>query len=215
MVGTHWKKIISHINLFFLKKWQGFKNYLEKILNNQPTIMPEELVITQEIFEKVQNFTGELQPMLQGAYGFFTTKTRHAVSYQDLEVREKVQSELDHAVSLLAIAHLMTKFEDSFPIEFWESIIDDAEEYNKLKAYKHIRTSTKNGFTGYRSEDAEFEYFNQVMGSNNPLNGIKHFDDNKIFLAESAGNYAHTFITGLMNKIIVELHTRLSHANQQ
>ena len=77
--------------------------------------MPEELEITQELFEKVQNLTSELQPLLQGAFGFFTTKTRYAVSYQDIEVRKKVQDELDHAVALLAIAHVMTIFEDSFP----------------------------------------------------------------------------------------------------
>lgn len=171
--------------------------------------MPEELEITREIFEKTLKFTGELQPLLQGAFGFFTTKTRHAVSYQDLEIREKVQSELDHAVSLLAIAHLMTMFEDSFPFEYWESVINDTEKYNTLKAYKHIRNSTVKGFTGYRSNDDEYDCFDQVMASDNPLKGVKHFDDKKMFLAESSGNYAHSFITELMNEIIVELHKRI------
>ena len=73
--------------------------------------MCEESEITQELFEKVQNLTSEFQPLAQGAFGFFTTKTRYAVSYNDPEIRNKVQDELDHAVALLAIAHLMTIFE--------------------------------------------------------------------------------------------------------
>ena len=171
--------------------------------------MPEELVITRELFNKVQKLTGELQPLLQGAFGFFSTKTRHAVSYEDPDTRKKVQDELDHAVALLAIAHVMTIFEDSFPNKYWEEIINDAENYNIIKAYKHIRNSTVKGFTGYRSnDDEEYDYFNQVMNSNNPLKGVKSFDDKKIFLAESAGIFAHSFISGLMNEIIVELHKR-------
>ena len=165
--------------------------------------------ITQEIYENAVSFMGELQPMLQGAFGFFTTKTRNAVTYEDPLIREKVQNELDHAVSLLAIAHLMTKFEDGFPFELWVSIINDPEKLNILNAYKHISNSAIKGFSGYRLRDAEFECFNQVMTSENPLKGIKFYDDNKIFLAEAAGNYAHTFITDIMNKIIVELHKRL------
>ncbi|MEH6504373.1 MAG: hypothetical protein V7682_10795 [Cycloclasticus sp.] len=171
--------------------------------------MTEELEVTQELFNKVVNLTGELQPLSQGAFGFFTTKTRHAVSYQDLEVRKKVQGELDHAVALLAIAHVMTIFEDSFSIEYWEEIINDTELFGKLKAYKHIRNSTVNGFTGYRSiGDDEYNYFNQVMNSNSPLKGVEIFDDKNIFLTEGAGNFAHSFITDLMNRIIVELHKR-------
>jgi len=172
--------------------------------------MPEELEITQELFDKVQSLTGELQPLLQGAFGFFTTKTRYAVSYSDPEVRNKVQDELDHAVALLAIAHVMTIFEDCFPSQYWEEIINDTENYNILKAYKHIRNSTVNGFIGHRSkDDDEYDYFDDVMNSSNPLKGVKEFDDEKISLAESAGNFAHSFITDLTNKIIVELHKRL------
>jgi len=172
--------------------------------------VPEELEVTQGVFDKVQNLTRELQPLSQGAFGFFTTKTRHAVSYNDPEIRKKVQDELDHAVALLAIAHVMTIFEDSLPSNYWEEIIDDPETYNILKAYKHIRNSTVNGFTGCRSkDDDEYNCFNQVMNSSNPLKGVKSFNDDKIFLAESAGNYSHTFIANLMNKIIVEVHKRL------
>ena len=96
--------------------------------------MTEEIEVTQELYDKVVALTGELQPLSQGAFGFFTTKTRHAVSYQDIETRNKVQGELDHAVSLLAIAHAMTIFEDSFPSIYWEEIIEDTEIFNKLKA---------------------------------------------------------------------------------
>ncbi|MEW8350658.1 MAG: hypothetical protein AB2689_21655 [Candidatus Thiodiazotropha taylori] len=172
--------------------------------------MTEELEINQEVFDKVVKLSAELQPLLQGAFGFFTTKTRFAVSYQDVDIRTKVQEELDHAVAILAIAHLLTIFEDSFPNNYWEEIINDAESYNMLLAYKHIRNSTITGFTGFRStDDDEYDHFNQVMNSNDPIKGVKSFDDNKIFLSESAGNFAHTFITGLMNNIIIELHRRL------
>ena len=172
--------------------------------------MSEELEITQELFNKVLNLTSKLQPLSQGAFGYFTTKTRFAISYQDVETRKKVQDELDHAVALLAIAHVMTIFEDSFPCKYWEEIINDTEKYNMLKAYKHIRNSTVNGFTGYRSSgDKEYGYFTQVMKSNSPIKGVKSFNDEKIFLAESSGNFAHSFITDLMNKIIAELHKRL------
>ena len=201
------EKIIFQIKEYWLK----LKAYsLVKFLKNDE-IMTEELEVTQELLDKVSKFSGELQPLLQGAFGFFTTKTRFAVSYQDIDIRNKVQGELDHAVALLAIAHVMTIFEDSFPNNYWEEIINDSDSYNILKAYKHIRNSTIKGFTGFRSDDDgdEYDCFNQVMNSNNPLKGIKSFDDKKIFLAESAGSFAHSFITGLMNKIIVELHKRL------
>jgi len=172
--------------------------------------MSEKLEVTPELFKKVQNLTSKLQPLSQGAFGFFTTKTRFAIPYQDIETRKKVQDELDHAVALLAIAHVMTIFEDSFPCQYWEEIINDTEKYNILKAYKHIRNSTVNGFTGYRSiNDDEYNYFTQVMCSVNPIKGVKSFDDKKIFLAEMSGNFAHSFLTDLMNKIIVELHKRL------
>ena len=164
----------------------------------------------QELFEKVQNLTRKLQPLSQGAFGYFTTKTRYAVSYQDVELRNRVQEELDHAVALLSIAHVMTIFEDNFPIQYWEEIINDTEGYDKLKAYKHIRNSTVQGFTGNRSEnDEEYEYFDNVMSSDNPIDGVRSFNDKKIFLTESSGNYVHTFITNLTNKIIVEIHKRL------
>lgn len=196
------KKVIFQIKEY----WFKFKDcWLEK---NE--IMTEQLEVTPELFDKVVKLSGELQPLLQGAFGFFTTKTRFAVSYQDTDTRNRVQDELDHAVALLAIAHVMTIFEDNFPSSYWEEIINDTEKFDTLKAYKHIRNSTINGFTGSRSNDDEYDHFKQVMNSNNPLRGVKSFDDENFFLTESAGNFAHSFITDLMNKIVVELHKRLN-----
>lgn len=172
--------------------------------------MSEQLEITQGLFDNVQRILGEFQPLSQGAFGFFTTKTRYAVSYQDIEIREKVQNELDHAVALLAIAHVMTIFEDNFPSTYWEEIIIDQENLKKLKAYKHIRNITINGFTGNRTaNDYEYNIFNQVMNSGTPLQGVKSFDEDKVLLTESAGNFAHSFLTRLTNEIVVEVYKRL------
>lgn len=171
--------------------------------------MPEKLEVTQEVFDKVLNITIELQPLSQGAFGFFTTKTRHAVTYSDPETRKKVQAELDHAVALLAIAHVMTIIEDGFPIQYWEEIVDDVENYSMLKAYKHIRNSTINGLTGNRCDDDEFDHFDKVMSSTNPIRGVASYDNKNILLAESAGNYAHSLLTIIMNKVIVEMHKRI------
>ena len=58
-------------------------------------------------------------------------------------------------------------------------------------------------------DDDEYNYFDQVMHSDNPIKGVKSFDDDTIFLTESAGIFVHTFIRDLTNKIIVEIHKRL------
>ncbi len=89
--------------------------------------MSEELEITQELVNKVQNLTSKLQPLSQGAFGYFTNNTQYTISYQDDEIRKKVQDELDHAVALLAIAHVMTIFENSFSYQYWEEIINDTK----------------------------------------------------------------------------------------
>lgn len=174
--------------------------------------MSEQLEITQGLFDNVQRILGEFQPLSQGAFGFFSTQTRHAVSYQNLEIRERVQNELDHAVALLGIAHVMSIFEENFPNTYWDEIITDQDSLNKLKAYKHIRNITVNGFTGKRTmDDNEYDFFNEVMNSEKPLQGVKSFSDEKVLLTESAGIFAHTFISDITNTIVVEVHRRLQH----
>lgn len=171
--------------------------------------MHEELEITQEIFDRFLKFTSELQQQSQDAFGFFSTKTRHAVGYSDPIKRKEVQEKLDHAVGLLAVAHVMALFEDSFPQEYWTDIIDDDSNYKTLMAYRHVRHCAANGFTGKRP-DEDHEFFDEIMNSESPLRGVDSFESDELFLEESVGNYAHTFLSGLMNKIIVELHKRVN-----
>lgn len=132
------------------------------------------------------------------------------MQYNVPEVRNKVQAELDHAVALLSIAHVMTIFEDNFPYVFWEDILGECEDYFVLRACRHIRNCSINGFTGQRTRDDDSTYFDNVMESDAQLKGIKEFNEEQFSLTESAGNYIYAFLSRLTDEILVKVHRRLA-----
>ena len=175
--------------------------------------MKDKVEITKSLLDKVGKMIQETLVLSQRSFGQFITKTSHAVSLPDPKATAEWQENLDHAVSLLAICHVMSIFEDAFPKECWEDYIPDSQDYEKLMAYKHIRNCASNGFTGKRelNDLKERGYFNKVMKSAYKLQGISSFSSRKITLGKMAAYDANIFITVVSNKINAELHKQLYH----
>lgn len=159
----------------------------------------------QNLKQSIIDLGQELTQQAQDAHGFFTTKTRYAVSYQDLATRQRVQEKLDHAVAMLAIANIMAIFEKQLPKKFWTTIFQDSKITVRLKAYRHIRYSAVNGFTGSRAKEHRAD-FDKVMSGTNALRGIKLHTDQIILLDETAANFAFEFIRRQYERAIVKIH---------
>lgn len=155
--------------------------------------------------ESIIDLGRELMQQAQDAHGFFTTKTRYAISYPDPAKTKDVQLKLDHAVALLAIANIMAIFEDRIPKKYWTKILNDPSTTTRLKAYRHIRFSAINGFVGTRANENTID-FNKVMAGGDPLQGVLSFDGETVFLNEQAANHAITFVTQAYQKVVVKIH---------
>ncbi|MBW8003739.1 MAG: hypothetical protein FVQ80_17335, partial [Planctomycetes bacterium] len=60
----------------------------------------------------------------QEAHGQFCTKTRYAVSVNDINARQRIQADLDHGVGLFCVAQVMAIFEKSLPSIHWDDIFE-------------------------------------------------------------------------------------------
>jgi hypothetical protein len=80
----------------------------------------------------------ELVTQNQDALGWLCSQTRNAVTYSDPLARQRVQSNLDHAVGLLCVAHIMALFEKYLPYNYWPELLNQ-DELQRLIAYRHIR----------------------------------------------------------------------------
>ena len=159
----------------------------------------------QTLKQSINDLGRELMQQAQDAHGFFTTKTRHAVSYSDLATRQDVQNKLDHAVALLAIANLMAVFEDHLPKKYWTKVLHDSAVTMRLKAYRHIRFSAISGFTGSRAKYNKSD-FDKVMASSSPLRGVRSYDNCSVFLDEQAASIAFAFVNQIYSQAIVKIH---------
>ena len=128
----------------------------------------------------------------QDAYGFFTTKTRHAVSYQNLAVRQEVQNKLDHAVALLATSNVMAIFESFFPRKYWSPVLRSPASTTRLRALRHLRFAAIHGFTGLRPNENRRD-FNRVMSSADPLPGVRSFTADRVELELESASHALAF----------------------
>ena len=73
------------------------------------------------------------------AQGQLLSKTQHAVSISDPQVRQSVQSKLDHSVNLIAIANVMAIFEHHFPRRYWVKVYKDPTLTKQLRAFRHMQ----------------------------------------------------------------------------
>lgn len=148
----------------------------------------------------------DLMQQAQDAHGFFTTKTRFAVSYSDTAQRQKVQEKLDHAVALLAVANIMAIFEKHLPKKYWTKVFQDPATTKKLRAYRHVRLCAVNGFTGERAIENTKD-FDKQMASDEKLLGITSFSSSELMLDETAANHAFQFIRGLYDRAVIKVHS--------
>lgn len=159
----------------------------------------------QFLRQSVTDLGRELLQQAQDAHGFFTTKTRYAIGYSDPVARQQVQEKLDHAVALLAIANIMAIFEDRLPRKYWTKIFQEPAITVRLKAYRHIRFSAINGFIGTRASENKLD-FDKTMSGNSPLRGVRSYDDESVFLDESAASFALSFLNEAYSKAVVKVH---------
>lgn len=136
---------------------------------------------------------------------YFLQKTRHAVSYPDKDYREKVQAKLDHSATVFAIANQMAAFESLFPKRFWTKILRDANVTVRLKAYRHIRFSAINGFTGNRASENRVD-FDKIMSSSSPLLGVIEHDNEKFVLNLDAVHHFQPFVHKQWERAVVRVH---------
>lgn len=146
----------------------------------------------------------ELVTQNQDALGWLCSKTRNAVTYSDPQTRQRVQDNLDHAIGLLCVAHIMAVFEKYLPCNYWPALLTQ-EELQRLKAYRHIRNCAANGFTGLRPT-ADHAEFNTVMASQHPLRGVMEYTDASIFLSPDVLNDLSAFVRRVSNMAIVAAH---------
>ena len=171
-------------------------------ITNKELELENELV---ELPENIMNDLVELGQILlkqsQDAFGYLHSSTRHVIGYSDPEERNRVQNNLNHAVSLLSVAHVMSIFEQKLPSIYWNLVLEP-NDIELIKAYRHIRQCACNGFTGIRS-DIDYLEFDSIMTSDTPLSGIEFYDDKSIVLNEHIGLNALEFIRRITDKAIV------------
>lgn len=158
-----------------------------------PSLGPGLLVLGKELI--TQN---------QDALGWLCSTTRNVVTYSDPATRQRVQRNLDHAVGLLCVAHLMALFEQKFPSIYWPTILDP-QEVERLGAYRHIRNCAANGFTGARPS-ADHEAFNAIMNSCHPLRGVLSYTDDAIELSPDVLSDLCVLVREITNRAIVAAH---------
>ncbi len=140
----------------------------------------------------------------QSANAHLATRCRNAISYSDPDTRQRIQSDLNHAVGLFSVAHVMTVLELGFPPHCWDELLDQ-EDILTLHALQHLRASAGNGLSGLRAKECH-EQFDAVMASKDPIRGVKSFDNAKVRLEEQVGMYAATTLQQIVNKALVRAH---------
>ncbi|MBO6607402.1 hypothetical protein [Psychroserpens sp.] len=162
------------------------------------------LTYDQNLLDKFSKFTGELQQELQGVFGYMSTALRYAVTIGDSAIRQRIQGELNHAVGLFSVAHLMGRFEKVLPKAYWHEVVVDANDLERILAYRHISLSGHKGFSGDRVNEDRAS-FDSVMAGPNPILGVESFTTQKIVLTENFGIHAHQFLYPLSNMILAEI----------
>lgn len=159
----------------------------------------------QNLKQSISTLGTELIQQAQDAHGFFTTKTRYAVSYSDQNMRQQVQERLDHAVNILAIANIMAIFEQYILEKYWPIIFADESIILHLKAYRHIRFSAIYGFTMQRAAENHQE-FDNIMSSSDPIRGVSEYSQKALKLGETSAYYASEYVRRQYEKAIVRIH---------
>jgi len=146
----------------------------------------------------------ELATQNQDALGWLCSTTRNVVPYSDPEASKRVQRNLDHAVGMLCVAHIMAVFEAGFPGNYWPALLS-SHDVQRLKAYRHVRNCAANGFTGTRPP-ADYADFDSVMTSSCPLRGVISYTDNSLVLSTDVLSDLCVLVREITNKAIVAAH---------
>ncbi len=121
---------------------------------------------------------------LQQEFGYFVTGLQGSVNYRGApEAQAEVQKRLNELVKRMAIVYLFAIFDDYFTGSMKALIEPDNKE--RLRAFRHIRNSAAHGQAFGRAPDCLWRSaFDNVMGSDNPINGVT-FDNDTIDLTAS------------------------------
>lgn len=148
----------------------------------------------------------ELIQQAQQAHGNLMSKTQHAVSISDPQIRQQVQDKLDHAVNLLAIANVMAIFERHLPKEYWARAYRDPTITKQLRAFRHIRFCAANGFTGLRASENKTDFDKEYLAGDLP-NWISSCNQHELFVKSGAAEFVFQVIRRAWERGIVAIHS--------
>ncbi|WP_368343642.1 hypothetical protein [Pelagovum sp. HNIBRBA483] len=147
----------------------------------------------------------DLMQQAHDAQGQLLSKTQHAVSISDPQVRQSVQSKLDHSVNLLAIANIMAIFEYHFPRKYWVKTYNDPKLTKQLRAFKHMQHCAIYGFTGVRATNNRVD-FDRVFSASSKPNWIASLSDDELFLSNGAAAHVYQVVRTAWERAIVAVH---------
>lgn len=147
----------------------------------------------------------DLMQQAHDAQGQLLSRTQHAVSISDPQIRQSVQFKLDHSVNLLAIANIMAIFENHFPRRYWVKVYNDPKLTKQLRAFRHMQHCAVYGFTGVRASDNRFDFDHMFTPSSKP-NWIAKLSADELILNNGAAAHVFQAVRTAWERGIVAVH---------
>lgn len=163
-----------------------------------------ELPTEQELGIAVNKVINILGRQNQEELGWIYSSSRNSVNYSGQpEQNIRIQARIDNAVGGVSIVYIFALLETYISRDLWKYGNENMRE--RMYAYLHIRNTVAHGFDGKRA-DRYVEKFNNVMYSDQPINGIKSFNNDVIILEPSVWtglkDFIPKFLASILHKVI-------------
>ncbi|WP_298334060.1 hypothetical protein [uncultured Erythrobacter sp.] len=165
----------------------------------------------QDKLQKMIPFQATVDGGLQRTYGQIYSRTRNCISHADQEVREAVQSELDHTVQGLMVVHLFAIWEHHVDWNTVNELIEKPDRM-RLNAFRHIRNSAAHGVHLARAVRYSDE-FEATMQSSKPIADVVYTSQSIDLSQSHAGLDCRMEMVGLMNRMIMALGSKVANHN--
>ena len=148
-----------------------------------------------------------------GAWGWLYSSTKNSVSYSDPDAREKVQHELDHLAGTAIILAQFALVEEYWPTKRWTLDLVDADDLERLLAFRHIRNSAAHSGTYGRAtrNTDEIAAFDSVMmrsNSDGRIQGVTRHSKDEIQVDQSAGSDLVAFTQRVVQLAVARHHNK-------
>ena len=151
------------------------------IFNNTPAYPSDG--INPEMAKAILHIKTSLENIKQLGFLQLVTGLNNVGSHPNPEIRRAIQSNVDEMKEGLCVVYIFSIWEsycESLMREFGKDPLDDwmtDSEKHLFRAYEHIRHSIAHGFGGKRANN-DRAYFEAIMNSNNPINGVRFNQEN-------------------------------------